>query len=248
VAALSDFEQSTEFIRKYGLGSASIAAFVGWGYRVRGRLSAVFDKLPRRLATIGKWRCSPWGPLGHNVRSWLNIESFVIRPEWLVQDTEMWPDLPEAASKRFIAWSSKDEVRFKTLKDLLPRRGVYSGSRPMTDWMENGLYNISRTFTKACEFTDEIYNVLFNIQYRQWEDSLPALKEDFSEVMDMFFKMRTARIPLDQSKFLAWVNSFKLRGNLKVGPKLGEITERREIPSIMLTTRLWDWSRRTKGL
>jgi hypothetical protein len=29
VAALSDFEQSTEFIRKYGLGSASIAAFVG---------------------------------------------------------------------------------------------------------------------------------------------------------------------------------------------------------------------------
>lgn len=54
VAALSAFEQSTEFIRKYALGSASIAAFVGWGYKVRGRLSADFNMLPRRLATIGK--------------------------------------------------------------------------------------------------------------------------------------------------------------------------------------------------
>jgi hypothetical protein len=29
VAALSAFEQSTEFVRKYALGSAAIAAFVG---------------------------------------------------------------------------------------------------------------------------------------------------------------------------------------------------------------------------
>jgi len=40
VAALNDFESSAEFITKYKLGARSIAAFIGYGYRVRGRLSA----------------------------------------------------------------------------------------------------------------------------------------------------------------------------------------------------------------
>lgn len=69
VAALHAFEQSAEFIRKYALGSSAIVRFVGWGYKVCGRLGGDFDILPRRLATIGKWRASPWGTLGHNVTS-----------------------------------------------------------------------------------------------------------------------------------------------------------------------------------
>jgi len=89
VAALVDFEYSTEFIRKYALGLGSLVKFLGYGYRVAGRLSGSFDNLPRKLATVGKWRSSPWGPLRHNVSSWLNINSFVIRPGWLVQVTEM---------------------------------------------------------------------------------------------------------------------------------------------------------------
>jgi hypothetical protein len=59
VAALHAFEQSAEFVRKYALGSNAIARFVGWGYRVTGRLAGDWDKLPRRLVTIGKWRASP---------------------------------------------------------------------------------------------------------------------------------------------------------------------------------------------
>lgn len=40
VAAIRDFESCANFILKYKLGLRSIAAVGGWGYRVRGRLSA----------------------------------------------------------------------------------------------------------------------------------------------------------------------------------------------------------------
>jgi hypothetical protein len=53
VAALVNFESSTEFIQKYELGFASIAGFLGLGYKVRGHLSASFSDLNRKLATIG---------------------------------------------------------------------------------------------------------------------------------------------------------------------------------------------------
>jgi len=53
VAAINDFESSTEYITKYALGAASIAGFLGLGYRVRGHLSATFDKINKRLATVG---------------------------------------------------------------------------------------------------------------------------------------------------------------------------------------------------
>jgi hypothetical protein len=69
VAALHDFESSTEFIRKYGLGARSIAGFLGYGYKVRGLLCSTFDKLPKKLATVAVWRCSPWGSVPHNFES-----------------------------------------------------------------------------------------------------------------------------------------------------------------------------------
>jgi hypothetical protein len=53
VAALHDFESSTEFIRKYELGAKSISSFLGFGYKVKGNLSASFDKLPKKLQTVG---------------------------------------------------------------------------------------------------------------------------------------------------------------------------------------------------
>lgn len=53
-AALCDFEYSTEFVRKYELGVRSIVGLLNYGYRVRGRLSGVFEKLPKKLATLGK--------------------------------------------------------------------------------------------------------------------------------------------------------------------------------------------------
>jgi len=69
VAALSDFECSTEFVTKYGLDAASAAGFLGLGYRVRGHLSATFDKINKKLATLGIWYASPWGPLGLSTKS-----------------------------------------------------------------------------------------------------------------------------------------------------------------------------------
>jgi hypothetical protein len=249
VAALHAFESSTEFIRKYELGAASIAGFVGWGYKVRGRLSAMFDKLPRRLATIGKWRCSPWGTLGHNVSSWLNIKSFVIRPEWLVQVTEMWPALPGPASESFRDWASKDELRVNSMKGGLPTRGVYSGSPGMTDWIENGLYYISTgrgglVPTSLLRFPGEYYNVLYEIQIAQWEVANSLIKSDFNEVSDVLFKMRTSRIPIDEWKFMKWVDSFLLRGQLRPFRVLGERVELRARPSILLATRLYDFSKK----
>jgi hypothetical protein len=59
VAALHDFESSTQFIQKYGMGARSIASFLGYGYKVRGRLGGYFNTLPRKLATLGIWRASP---------------------------------------------------------------------------------------------------------------------------------------------------------------------------------------------
>lgn len=59
VAALLNFESSTELVRKYQLGARSIASLLGYGYRVRARLSAMFNTLPRKLRTLGIWRCSP---------------------------------------------------------------------------------------------------------------------------------------------------------------------------------------------
>jgi len=53
VAATCDFEYSTEFVRKYGLGARSIAAFLSYGYKVRGRFPQFYNKLPRKLATLG---------------------------------------------------------------------------------------------------------------------------------------------------------------------------------------------------
>lgn len=52
-AALCDFESSTQYITKYAMGAASIAGFIGLGYRVRGHLSATFDKINKKLATVG---------------------------------------------------------------------------------------------------------------------------------------------------------------------------------------------------
>lgn len=54
VAALVSFEQSTEFIRKYNLGAKSIAGLLGLGYKVRGHLGATFEKINKKLATVGR--------------------------------------------------------------------------------------------------------------------------------------------------------------------------------------------------
>lgn len=59
-----------------------------------------------------------------------------------------------------------------SLREGLPTRGVYSGSPGMTDWIENGLYEISTgrgglVSTSLLRFPGEYYNVLYEIQVAQ---------------------------------------------------------------------------------
>lgn len=81
VAALLDMDSTTQLIRKYELGVKSITAFMGYGYRTRGRLSATFDVLPGKLASLGIWRASPWGMLKLPTAVWARVNSFVLRNE-----------------------------------------------------------------------------------------------------------------------------------------------------------------------
>lgn len=53
LAAIHDFEFSTEFVRKYNLGARSSARLLGYGYKVLGRLGSSFSKIPGRLRTLG---------------------------------------------------------------------------------------------------------------------------------------------------------------------------------------------------
>lgn len=81
VAGLLDIDSMTQLINKYELGVRSIAAFMGYGYRTRGRLSATFDVLPGKLASLGIWRASPWGVLKLPTAVWARVNSFVLRDE-----------------------------------------------------------------------------------------------------------------------------------------------------------------------
>lgn len=54
VPPLHEFASLTQLILKYQLGLSSIAAFLGFGYKVRGRLLSDYNVLNRRLLTIAK--------------------------------------------------------------------------------------------------------------------------------------------------------------------------------------------------
>lgn len=177
-----------------------------------------------------------------------------MRPEWLVAVTEMWPSLPKGVSTRFIAWASKDEQRVDGRMASLPTRGVYSGSAEMTRWVEGdskggGVYDIIvRDFSALLKSPAEYYNVFYHLQVLSWEVTNPMVKSDFNKVKAVLFSMRTARVPLDESKFLAWVNSFRLLGQLRAFQVLGEREERKAKPSVLLAVRLWDWARKLGGV
>lgn len=97
VSAIRDFESSTVFVQKYNLSARAIASFLGFGYKVRGRLTAYYDKLPSKLVTYAVWRTHPLGPMRQLPAAWLNIKSFVIKAEWLKVDRHVWPDVVSRA-------------------------------------------------------------------------------------------------------------------------------------------------------
>jgi hypothetical protein len=68
--------------------------------------------------------------------------------------------------------------------------------------------------------------------------SNPYAKEDFNKAKAILFSMRTARIPLDESKFVKWVDAFRLQGRLRSHSIMGEARELRAKPSVLLISRL----------
>lgn len=156
----------------------------------------------------------------------------------------MWPSLPKVASDAFIRWASKDEQRLEHQRAALPTRGTYSGSAEMTEWVEGsskwgGCYEIiAKSYKDLLHFPGEYYNVFYHLQVRAWEQANPLIKQDFNRAKDVLYAMRTARSPLDESKFMKWVDSFRLLGQLKPFHILGEVEERKAKPSILLAVRL----------
>lgn len=244
-AALCDFEYSTEFVRKYSLGKSSIAGFLGYGYRVRGRFAGLFSVLPRKLATLGMWRVSPWGILPHNVSSWLNINSYIIRPEWLVQVTEMWPELPPVATSRVIDAAKADEKRIDRVRDILPSAdSSHSGSKWLTVWMEDKLWHLSKLwcetlFSKGSSH-NEAYNTIWAIQHTQLLTSLSLLRSDMSKFSDVLFKItRHSRPTLPEHLFLKWMSVRLGVGQIRKPLLIGERITRAATPSPLFVSRLW---------
>jgi hypothetical protein len=121
VAAIHDFECSTQFVEKYKLDASSSAGLLGLGYRVRGHLSATFDKINKKLATLGIWYASPWGILGLSTKSWLKVNSWRIDPEWLADEWSRvhysnYSKLPREAHKELADGIDRDFKRLLTLK------------------------------------------------------------------------------------------------------------------------------------
>ena len=154
----------------------------------------------------------------------------------------MWPDLPEGPSRLFIDWASRDERKVNDRAEALPTRGVYSGSAGMTEYVEGdtGLWALRPRLSQFVIYPDKVCNVLYYIQVAAWKVTNPLIKSDFNAARDVLFKMRTARVPLDDDKFKKWVENFRLLGQLSPFHVLGEVTELKAKPSILLATRLYD--------
>jgi hypothetical protein len=172
---------------------------------------------------------------------WARVNSFVLREEWLAYGPE--PGSYEALHPTVgdLAPVVKESVKTSntSLEQLiakLPRAGtVYSGSREMTKWMEDGLYKVSQK-TQA-EFPGKLYNGLFAIQFAIWRDSLARLREDLSLVKTAYRRCER-QVPEDMY-FLAWIEARHLRGQLRLPPYLGERRQARDKPGSLFVARLW---------
>jgi len=235
VASIVDFESCANFIQKYQMGLRSIAAFGGYGYRVRGRLTATFDKLPRKLSSLLIWRVSPWGIVPHNLPTWFNIKSAIIRPEWLVQTTEMWPSLALPFAQKFKDMALKTEERvdkFRTKgysNDFLQTR---KRVKDIFDWFDDGLW-------LAANKVGNWYNGLYWIQKFIWQRTIPLLSKDLTSLKDASMAIRHANFPLDESKIFKWIKLFQITSTVKDASKLGEVHRLSRSPSALWPTRLW---------
>jgi hypothetical protein len=61
-AAISNPTFGISFMEKFGLRLSSMLTVLGFGYRVKARLSGYLTELPRRVQSLGIGLFSPWGP------------------------------------------------------------------------------------------------------------------------------------------------------------------------------------------
>jgi len=72
-----------EFAKKYGnLSLSRLASLMGYGYRVKARLSQSLASLPKRVRNLAIVYYSPWGVLVQDLGRWLNIETGNLLHVW----------------------------------------------------------------------------------------------------------------------------------------------------------------------
>lgn len=86
-----------------------------------------------------------------------------------------WPALPDFVKAPLQDLASKDAHRVEEVKRVLPRNSLYAGSRTMSDWYNDGLYDQVRAWVTKRGIG---YKVIAYIQLQQWGDQLPLLRED----------------------------------------------------------------------
>lgn len=67
---------------------------------------------------------------------------------------------------------------------------------------------------------------------------VPRLKADLSAVVDATQKVSVWRSAIDESKFMKWFQVSHLAGNLRRPPVIGEVSEQKAKPSILMACRL----------
>lgn len=73
-AAVSNPTFGVSFLTKYELSIPRMLTVLGYGYRVKARLSGYLEELPKRAQSLVLGVFSPWGPIPLDVLSWLTLD------------------------------------------------------------------------------------------------------------------------------------------------------------------------------
>lgn len=124
-AAISNPTFGISFMSKFGLRFASMLSVLGFGYRVKSRVSGYLTQLPRRVLSLGVGFHSPWGPQPLDMISWLALSglnpALLQKPiyyQWVLDARDQLLQWVDKLSESKWPWYLEDNsvLRFKDLK------------------------------------------------------------------------------------------------------------------------------------
>jgi hypothetical protein len=208
-AAVSNPTFGISFMEKFSLRFATMLTVLGFGYRVKARISGYLTELPRRVQSLGIGLYSPWGPYPLDVLTWLSIKGFNPCLLFQAQDIQWSPD----ARDQLLAWVDKlsnskwpdylednSVLRFTDLQIPQGHRfkeyndnnfGVY-GKEPIGDMnifnsLQAAVYNDLQAQRLGLQ---ELHQVALNFK---WAPG--TLEDDLLKVVDFERKLRLFRSP-----------------------------------------------------